>query len=117
MIKIKEIINNVIKLLDEKKAEHIITLDLQKLTSITDYFIIITANSETHLKTLAKEIIKNLKNTYKWIPINPLNDNETNWILLDYQDFIIHIFQQETREYYNLEELWFEAKKYEPGKK
>ena len=110
---IKKIIKETVKYLDEKKAENIITLDLKKLTTITDYFIIATANSETHLRTLAGELVKFFKKENRLHLINPLNENDRSWILLDYQDFIIHLFTEETREYYCLEELWFEAKKYE----
>jgi len=97
------------KLLEEKKGENIIALDLRKITTITDFFIIATANSKTHIQTLAKEIIHSLKKDKNLIPINPLKETDTQWVLLDYQDFIIHLFLKEVREYYNLEELWFEA--------
>lgn len=110
---IKKIIKETVKYLDEKKAENIVTLDLKKLTTITDYFIIATANSETHLRTLARELVKFFKKENNLHLINPLNENDRSWILLDYQDFIIHLFLEETRQYYCLEELWFEAKKYE----
>ncbi len=108
---IKKQVKKVVKLLDDKKGENIITLDLRKLTTITDYFIIVTANSETHLLTLAKEIIKSLKKENSLMPLNSLDETDKRWILLDYQDFIIHLFLEETRQYYDLEELWFEAKK------
>lgn len=110
---IKKAVRKTVNILDERKAENIIILDLKKLTSITDYFIIATANSSTHLKTLAKDIVKTLKQEYRYIPINPISNIDTSWLLLDYHDFIVHIFIQESREYYNLEELWFEAKKHD----
>jgi len=106
-----EIIKEAIKILDEKKAENIVTLDLKKLTTITDFFIIATANSVIHLQTLAKELVHSLKKTEKIIPFNPLSETDTKWILIDYGDFIVHLFLEETRQYYNLEELWFEAKR------
>lgn len=101
-------------LLDEKKTENVVTLDLKKLTTFTDYFIIATANSQTHLIALAKEVIRVVKEEYNLIPLNPFDEGNGPWILIDYQDFIIHLFLKETREYYNLEELWFEARKYVP---
>ena len=108
---LKKLIEKTVKLLDDKKGEDIITLNLKKITSFTDYFIIVTANSETHLQTLAKEIIKFLKHEDNIIPINSLNEMDKSWILIDYQDFIVHLFLTETREYYNLEELWYEAER------
>ncbi|MBU1078638.1 MAG: ribosome silencing factor [Spirochaetes bacterium] len=108
---IKKIIRIIVKHLDSKKAENIVTLDIKKITTISDYFIIASANSETHLKTLAKDTASMLKKEFKYIPLNPITEDDKNWILLDYQDFIIHLFLEETRVYYNLEDLWFEAKK------
>ncbi len=108
---LKKLIEKTVKLLDDKKGEDIITLNLKKITSFTDYFIIVTANSETHLQTLAKEIIKFLKHEDNIIPINSINETDKSWILIDYQDFIVHLFLTETREYYNLEELWYEAER------
>lgn len=108
---IRNQIKKVTKLLDDKKGENIITLDLKQVTSFTDYFIIATANSETHLQTLAKEIMKFLKHEDNIIPINSLNETDKSWILIDYHDFVVHLFLTETREYYNLEELWYEAER------
>jgi ribosome-associated protein len=107
----KNLLKEIFKILDEKKATDIIVLDMRKLTTITDYFIIATANSTTHLKALAKEIFLTMKEKFNLIPLNSLNENEDKWMLIDYQDFIIHLFIKEAREFYNLEDLWFEAKR------
>ena len=111
MARSKNIIFEIKKTLDAKKAEDIIILDLKKHTTFTSYFIIATANSEPHLQTLAKEISRLMKKEYKILPLSPINDLDKKWILLDFQDIIVHIFLEETREYYDLEELWFEAEK------
>ncbi len=99
------------KILESKKGEDIVILELKGLTTLTDYFIIVSGNSTTHLKTLAKEVIKKVKKKYRLIPLNPYEETEERWILIDYQDCILHIFSPETRNYYNLEDLWFEAKR------
>ena len=102
-------IKKITQLLDAGKGEDIIVLDLKKMTSFTDYFIIVTANSGTHLQALAKEITKFLKKEYRLLPAGSPGELESSWILIDYGDFIVHLFLKESREYYDLEELWFEA--------
>lgn len=105
------IIKKIIKIAEEKKGENIVILNVKNLTTITDYFIIISASSIPHLHTLAREISFIIKKEFRKIPIYPYSETEEKWILLDYIDFIVHIFLPEVREYYNLEELWYEAKR------
>lgn len=112
-----KIIEKTIKILDDRKAEQITCLDLRKVTTITDYFIIATANSETHSRSLANELINLIKKEKQIVPKNPRNFLDSTWIILDYQDFVVHVFLQKTREYYDLESLWFEAKKVAFNKK
>jgi ribosome-associated protein len=92
----------------DKKAEEPVVLDLRELTSLADFFLILTANSDVHARTIADEIKKELKER----GVNPINvegyDN-ANWILLDYGDVVVHIFKPEIRELYNLESLWMDA--------
>jgi ribosome-associated protein len=111
MTKSKDIIHEIKEALDGKKAEDILILDLRKLTTFTNYFIIATANSEPHLQTLAKDAARLMKQEHKILPLNPISDLDKSWALLDFQDIIVHIFLEDSREYYNLEELWFEAEK------
>lgn len=100
-----------LKILDEKKGGNILLLDLRKVTTFTDYFVIATGNSEIHCQALAREIVRQLKTALKRHPAHAPDGAGRAWMLLDYHDFIIHIFTSEAREFYNLEELWFEAKK------
>lgn len=100
------------RLLDDKKGINTVLLDIQKISFIADYFIITTAQSTTHLKTLSNTIIKKMKES------NYINRNltyegnpHTGWILLDFGDIVIHLFTKDRREYYNLEYIWHEAKK------
>lgn len=108
-----KLVKEIVDLLEEKKGDDIVILDLRGITTITDYFIIVTATSSPHLHTLAREVIKKIKKMFNIIPLNPYSETDERWILIDYQDCILHIFLKETREYYNLEELWFEAKRVE----
>ncbi len=92
----------------DKKAEEPVVLDLRGLTSLADYFVILTASSETHARTIADEIKKKLKEA-GIIPVSTEGYDSANWILLDYGDVIVHIFKPEVRELYNLESLWMDA--------
>lgn len=90
---------------DKKKASYIKILDVSKRLIITDYFIIVSARSTRLTRTLEEEIRKNLREA-NLSPINVSGQNEGNWVLLDYDDFVIHIFTDEYRNYYDLERLW-----------
>ena len=99
-------------LLEDKKAENIVILDVSKLTNLADYFIIASANSTTHAKALADYLEEELEK--RGITIDHIEGKEQgNWVLLDLLDTIVHIFTPETREYYGLEWIWADAKKVE----
>ena len=105
-----ECIKNICELLDRKKGNDISVLDIRKLSSISDYFIIVSADSERGVKSLAENLVKDLKKKLKIkVRIDGLNDGR--WVLIDCGDVIIHIFHSDTRKIYDLESLWFEAKK------
>ena len=105
-----EHIKNICELLDKKKGNDISVLDIRKLSSISDYFIIVSADSERGVKSLAENLVKDLKKKLKIkVRIDDLNDGR--WVLIDSGDVIIHIFHSDTRKIYDLESLWFEAKK------
>ncbi len=92
----------------DKKAEEPVILDLTNLGALSDYFLIVSALSDTHGKTLADEITKKLKE-HGAIPVSIEGYDLANWILIDYGDIIIHIFKPEIRELYGLENLWIDA--------
>lgn len=100
-----------IKVLDDKKAIDIVFLDLREVNSYLDYFLICTGNSILHCKALAREVHKYFLDMGK----KERSRTTTNspWIILDYNDLIIHIFTKETREFYQLERLWADAKQIE----
>jgi ribosome-associated protein len=102
-----EIAKNCAILLDEKKAKDILLMDLRKINSYFDYFIICTGNSHIHCSALAKEIQRYFQNINFHGMSNPRLD--TGWIALDYYEIIIHIFTNDLREYYQLERLWGDA--------
>jgi ribosome-associated protein len=104
-----EAVKFIAKIADEKKASYIKILDMESRLIITDYFVIIGANNTRLTKRIGEEIISGLKelNTYL---MNKSGIEDGNWILLDYDSFVVHIFTDEYRSYYNLERLWKDSK-------
>lgn len=96
----------------DHKAEDLVVLDVHELTSFTDYFIIMSGRSTRHVQGLADSIEKELRS--KRIS-NKFSEGlqEGLWVLLDYNDVIVHIFYKETRSFYDLDGLWHDAPKVE----
>ena len=95
----------------EKRAEDIIILDLRSLTDVTDFFVIATC-SPAQSKSIVEEIRKTLKASgHKGF--NPEGDRNSGWMLLDYIDVIVHLFESELRAYYDIENLWGDAPRIE----
>lgn len=99
-------IRRLVKLIDEKKGEKIVVLDVSNLTWITDYFIITSGETQIQTRAIAENILENFKTT----PISVEGFEDGKWILIDYGEIIVHIFLNETRDYYKLEKLWGEGK-------
>lgn len=92
----------------EKKGEEVKILDVRGLTSVTDYFVIITADSERKAKALADFIVDELKEEDER-PMHIEGLDSLHWVLLDYIDVVVHIFQPDERRFYDLESLWSDA--------
>ena len=104
----KEIAITCAKIADEKKALDIVILDVDKISSITDYFVICSAINDRQLHAIADDMDKEMKK----LSISKLGMEgyrEAKWVLIDYGDFIVHIFDKEIRSYYDLELLWGDA--------
>lgn len=86
-------------------------LDVKVLTSIADYFVIATIDNERQAKAIEDELLQKLRIEQNIRPLNMegVQGNSGGWVLLDYGDVIIHLFTEEMRRYYNLEELWNKA--------
>ena len=93
----------------KKKALDVTILDLSGLTVIADYFVICSGESTTQVKAVAESIEEELAKKRKK-PLGIEGTAHSHWILLDYGDVVIHVFEKETRAYYNLEKLWMDAK-------
>jgi len=84
-------------------------LDLREVTSFTDYFIICSASNPRQGHAISDEIHKQLKQTGE-LPVSVEGYEQADWILMDYGDFIVHVFSETARSYYDLERLWRHAK-------
>ncbi|HAP35660.1 MAG TPA: ribosome silencing factor [Bacteroidetes bacterium] len=93
-----------------KKAFDITILDLRKLTTMTDYFVVCSVDSDTQARAVADEI-KNESLEKGESSVRKEGYSEGRWILMDYMDVVVHVFHKEMREFYNLEKLWGDAKK------
>ena len=96
-------------LADNKKAENIVILDVRKLSSVTDYFVIASGGSEPHLRAIINEITDGLIEQQGIRPRRVEGGASSAWHVLDFFDVIVHVMKTETREKYNLESLWGDA--------
>jgi len=104
------------ELADNKKAENIVVLDVRKLSSVTDYFVIASGTSQPHLRAIVEEIHSQLRDDHDLRPSRSEGYTSGTWVVLDYFDVIIHVMHAETRKRYDLEGLWGDAKPVKPAK-
>jgi ribosome-associated protein len=97
------------KLADNRKAENIVVLDMRQVSSIADYFVIVSGTSEPHLRAICDEITENLREDYGLVPRAIDGALRTAWLVVDYFDVIVHIMKPDVRNYYDLEALWGDA--------
>ena len=105
-----ERVQKIAQALYDKKASNIVALDISEITSLGDYFIICSCTSSTQLRACTDEVEEKMRE----IGINPVHKEGYNggtWILMDYNDIIIHIFSKEDRLFYDLERIWRDGKK------
>ena len=108
-MKTHKLIKIVLNKLKEKKAQNIKAFNVSALTNLYDYIIIASSSNSTHVKSLTDDVVEVLKINNKKID-NIEKDNNFKWIVLDCEDFIVNIFHNKEREFYNLEDLWSDAK-------
>ncbi len=101
--------HTIVYALEDKKGEDILLLDLRELSTFTDFFVICTATSSRMLNALADGIMEKTRTDYK--KKGHLEGNaESGWLVVDYDDVVVHLFDEELRGYYKLEDLWKEGK-------
>lgn len=108
-MKSKELSQRLAQLAWEKKGDDILILDVRKLTDITDYFVLVSAESELHVKALSDYLQEKLAEEKMKVWHREGYQN-LNWVLLDYIDVVVHIFREPTRQFYELEKLWGDAR-------
>ena len=104
------------ELADNKKAENIVILDVRELSSVTDYFVIVSGTSEPHLRAIVDEITESLREDHDVRPRAVDGTLHTAWVVLDYFDVIVHVMRHDVRERYDLETLWGDAPRLKPRK-
>ncbi len=99
---------------DNKKAENILILDVRGLTSFTQYFVIASGTSEPHLRAISDEITERLNHEFGIKPIGVDGTINSAWVVLDYDEVVVHLMRPDVRERYDLEGLWGDAKRVKP---
>ena len=106
----KELINAIISGMQDKKAEEITSLNLLKINnSVCDFFIICHGNSNNQVDAISGSIEDHVRNKLGEKPWQKEGMGNSEWILLDYVNVVVHVFQKETRLFYNIEDLWADA--------
>jgi ribosome-associated protein len=98
-------------LAEEKKAQDVVIMELNDLTDVADYFLIASGTGERHVKTIADNVEAGMKERGVK-PYSIEGNRDGRWVIIDYQNVIVHIFLEQLRDLYDLESLWIEAKKF-----
>ena len=107
----EKVLSRIIQVADDRKAERIEILKVDEFTTIADYFVIMAGNSTTQVKAIADTIEKKIKEEFGLLPHHVEGYASASWILMDYSSVIVHVFLQETRQFYLLDNLWSDAKR------
>ncbi len=105
----EELIDVIGEALLEKKAENIMVLDVHKLTTLTEAFVVCHAGSDVQVKALADNVAQQTREQLNEKPWQTEGLRERRWVILDYVNVVVHIFKKELREYYSLERIWGDA--------
>lgn len=101
----------IVKILDKKKGRDIQLLEIRNLSTLGDYFILASGNSNTQVKALSDDVDDEMNKQFKVNPLRIEGQQAAQWILMDYGDVMVHVFQDEARSFYDLERLWSDAPK------
>lgn len=104
-------------LAENRKAENVVVLDVSKISTVTDFFVIATGTSEPHLRAIESEIVDRLKIDEGIRPTSLDGSSGGSWLVMDFFDVIVHIMRKEVREKYDLEGLWGDATRVRPESK
>ena len=108
----KEILKRIVNIIEDKKGEQTVVLDISEISSLADYFVISSANNINQLQAISDELQELLEK--EGLKINKVEGaKNSSWVLLDFTDIVIHLFTKEDRIFYNLERIWADAKQVE----
>ena len=103
----KSLVNYIVKIIEDKKGENVVVVNVKKLTTLADYFVICSASVSEHSKAIYEEIKFKLKKKGN-LPFSEEGKDAGDWIVMDYGEVIVHIMLPEKREFYDLERMWRE---------
>ncbi len=109
----EELTEAIVQLADAKLAADIVALDMRPLVTYTDYLVICTARNERQAEAIADDVHIRMKRDHSLLPANPDRADNIGWRVLDYLDCVFHVFTEEARGRYDLEDLWHEAPRLE----
>ena len=101
--------------LEDAKTQNIAVLDVRKISDFTDYMVIATGTSNRHVQSSADKVVETLRG-HGVRPVGIEGKQLGDWVLIDFGDVVAHVMREQTRDFYNLEKLWSDAKRVEPGK-
>ncbi|MDG1941537.1 MAG: ribosome silencing factor [Flavobacteriaceae bacterium] len=105
------LISNIISGIDNVKGLDVSLLDLRDIeNTVCSYFVVCTGSSNTHVNAIVSSIQKSVSKELKEKPFHTEGNDNAEWVLMDYVNVVVHVFQKQIREYYNIEELWGDAK-------
>jgi ribosome-associated protein len=104
-----DLARRIAAIVDDKKGERIVAVDVRELVSYADYLVIATARNERQAKAIVDEVRLRLKREQQLLPARAEGETEARWVLLDYLDCVLHVQVPEMRDRYRLERLWGEA--------
>lgn len=105
-----ELAKKAAKILDDKKGNHINLVRIEEISSLADFFVIASGNSNTHVRALADEVEEQLKKE-GIAPARVEGYRSDSWVLLDYSSVVVHVFIPDAREFYDLDRLWADGEK------
>lgn len=104
------IFKTIIKAIQDKKAENIISIDLRKIPeAVADFFVVCEATSTTQVRAIGENVESEVKKKCDESPYKHEGYQQLQWVLIDYVNIVVHIMQPETRKFYKLEEMWSDA--------
>lgn len=109
MMNPKELAIRIADILEDKKAQNILVLDVAHLTSVTDYFVICSARNTVQTGTMAEDVEEKLMEEENLEARRKEGYREARWVVLDYASVVVHVFHEQEREHYNIERLWMDG--------